>query len=45
MDKLFSNAVRWVGSSAVVPLRWIFRKKFSAGAAVDCQVQAVEAGN
>jgi hypothetical protein len=45
MDKLFSNAVRWVGSSAVVPLRWIFRKKFSAGDPADCQVQAVEAGN
>jgi hypothetical protein len=45
MDKLFSSVVRWVGSSAVVPLRWIFRKKFSAGVPADCQDQAVEAGN
>jgi hypothetical protein len=26
MDALFSSAVRWFGSSAVVPLRWIFGK-------------------
>jgi len=45
MDKLFSSAVRWVGSTAVVPLRWIFRKKYSAGDAEDCQVQGVKAGN
>jgi hypothetical protein len=45
MDKLFSSAVRWVGSVAIVPLRWIFRKKFSAGDSADCQVQGVKAGN
>ncbi len=45
MDKLFSSAVRWVGSTAVVPLRWIFRKKFSAGDSADCQVQGDTAGN
>jgi len=45
MGKLFSSAVRWVGSSAVVPLRWIFRKKFSAGDPADCLVPDVEAGN
>lgn len=39
MDKLFSNAVHWVGSTAVVPLRWILSKKFSAGDSADCQVQ------
>jgi len=45
MDKLFSSAVRWVGSTAVVPLRWIFSKKISAGVPADCQVQGVKAGN
>jgi len=44
LDKLFSSAVRWVGNTAVVPMRWIFRKKFSAGDATDCQVQGVKAG-
>jgi len=43
MDTLFSSVLRWVGSSAVVPLRWIFRKKFSAVDPADCQVQG--AGN
>jgi hypothetical protein len=45
MDKLFSSAVRWVGRTAVVPMRWIFRKKFSAGGLADCQVQGIKAGN
>ena len=45
LDKLFSSAVRWVGNTAVVPMRWIFRKKFSAGDSTDCQVQGVKAGN
>jgi hypothetical protein len=45
MDKLFSSAVRWVESTAVVPLRWIFRKKFSATESADCQAQSVNADN
>lgn len=45
MDKLFSNAMRWVGSTAVVPLRWILRKKFSAADPADCQLQGDKAGN
>jgi len=45
MDKLFSSAVRWVGSTAVVPLRWIFRKKLSAVDSADCQVQGARVGN
>jgi hypothetical protein len=45
MDKLFSSAMRWVGSAAVVPLRWIFRKGSFAGDSADCQVQGVKAGN
>jgi len=45
MDKLFSNAVRWAGSTAVVPLRWIFKKKFSAADPADCQLQGDKAGN
>jgi len=43
--KLFSSAVRWVGSTAVVPLRWIFSNKFSSGDSADCQVQGDTAGN
>ena len=45
LDKLFSSAVRWVGNTAVVPMRWIFRKKFSAGDSTGCQVEGVKAGN
>jgi hypothetical protein len=45
MDKLFSSAVRWVGSLAIVPLRWIFMKNIAAGDSADCQVQDVKAGN
>jgi hypothetical protein len=45
MDTLFSSVLRWAGSSAVVPLRWIFRKKFSAGDPTDCRVQDVDTGN
>jgi hypothetical protein len=39
METLFSSAVRWVESTAVVPLRWIFSKKFAARDSADCQVQ------
>jgi len=45
MDKLFSSAVRWVGSVAIVPLRWIFIKNISAGDSADCQAQGAKAGN
>ena len=45
LDNLFSSAVRWVGSVAIVPLRWIFMKNISAGNPADCQVQDVKAGN
>jgi hypothetical protein len=42
MDKLFSSAVRWAGSSAVVPLRWIFKKKFAGGDPDECQALQVQ---
>jgi hypothetical protein len=45
MDKLFSSAVRLVGNSAVVPLRWIFSKKVAEDDLQDCQRQGVEAAN
>jgi len=45
MDKLFSSAVRWVGRNAIVPMRWIFREKFSAGDSADCQIEDAKAGN
>jgi hypothetical protein len=45
MDKLFSSAVRWIGSTAVVPLRWIFRKYLSAGSPADCQARGVNVNN
>ena len=45
MDTLFSSAVRWVGSVAIVPLRWIFMKNISAGDPADCLVQGDKAGN
>jgi hypothetical protein len=43
MDTPLSRMLHWAGKTAVVPLRWIFRKTFSAGE-VDCQVQDVKAG-
>jgi len=45
MKNLLGRAVSWVGGSAAVPLRWIFRKKFSAGDSADCQFQGIKAGN
>jgi hypothetical protein len=45
MGQLFSSAVRWVGSFAIVPLRWIFMKNVSVGDTADCQAQGVKAGN
>jgi len=45
MGQLFSSAVRWVGSFAIVPLRWIFMKNISVGDTADCQAQGVKAGN
>ena len=44
MGKLFSSAVRWAGSNAVVPLRWIFRKKFSGGDPAECRDQGAKSG-
>jgi hypothetical protein len=43
VDRLLSRMLYWAGKTTVVPLRWIFRKTFSAGEA-DCQVQDVKAG-
>jgi hypothetical protein len=43
MDTPLSRMLYWAGKTAVVPLRWIFRKTFSAGEA-DCQGQDVKAG-
>jgi hypothetical protein len=45
MDKLFSSAVRLVGNSAVVPLRWILSKKVAEDDLQDCQRQGVEAAD
>jgi hypothetical protein len=36
MDTLLSRMLHWAGKTAVVPLRWIFRKTFSAGESADC---------
>jgi len=44
-DKLLGKILHWVGHGAVVPLRWIFKKKLSAGGVANCKVQDVEAGN
>ena len=44
VDKLLSSMLHWAGKTAVVPLHWIFRNKFSAGEPADCQVQDVKAG-
>ena len=44
MGNLFSSAVRWAGSNAIVPLRWMFKKKLSAGDDTDCLQQDPVAG-
>jgi hypothetical protein len=45
LDKLFSSAVRWAGNTAIIPMRWIFRKRFPAGDSTGCRAEAVETGN
>jgi hypothetical protein len=45
LDKLFSSAVRWVGNTAVVPLRWIVGKTFSAAEETECQAQGATAAH
>ena len=39
LKNLFSTAVRWVGSAAVVPLQWLFKKELSDEAADDCRAR------
>jgi len=34
---LFSTAVRWAGSAAVVPLQWLFKKELSTKGRDDCR--------
>ena len=43
LDKLFSSAVRWAGSAATVPLKWIFWQSLSGEEALDCE-EASEGG-
>ena len=45
LDKLFSSAVRWVGNTAVVPLRWVVGKTFSAAEDTGCQAQDANAAH
>jgi hypothetical protein len=37
LNDLFSTAVRWAGSAAVVPLQWILNKGLSAKGTDDCR--------
>lgn len=37
---LYSAALRWVGSAAIVPLQWLFKKELSAEGADDCRDDA-----
>jgi hypothetical protein len=41
LDKLFSSAVRWAGSAATVPLKWIFWQSLSGEEALDCEEASV----
>jgi len=36
LENLFSSAVRWAGSAAVVPLQWLFKEELSASGADEC---------
>jgi uncharacterized protein involved in outer membrane biogenesis len=37
LNELFSNAVRWAGSAAVVPLQWLLKHELSARGADNCR--------
>jgi len=37
LENLFSSAVRWAGSAAVVPLQWLFKEELSASGADMCR--------
>jgi len=37
LENLFSRAVRWAGSAAVVPLQWLFKEELSARGADECR--------
>ena len=37
LENLFSSAVRWAGSAAVVPLQWLFKKELSARSVDECR--------
>jgi len=37
LNNLFSTAVRWAGSAAIVPLQWLLTQELSAKAADDCR--------
>jgi hypothetical protein len=37
LENLFSSAVRWAGSAAVVPLQWLFKEELSASRADECR--------
>jgi hypothetical protein len=37
LQDLFSTAVRWAGSAAVIPMQWLFKQELSAKGAEDCR--------
>ncbi len=37
LNSLFSTAVRWAGSAAIVPLQWLLKQELSARAVDDCR--------
>jgi len=45
MNRLFSDAVRWAGSAAIVPLRWLLEKRLVAGDSADCRIEGAEGGD
>ena len=45
LNRLFSDAVRWAGSSAIVPLRWLLEKWLVGGDSADCRIEGAEGGD
>jgi hypothetical protein len=45
LNKLFSDAVRWAGSNAIVPLRWLLERRLVAGGSADCRIEGAEGGD
>lgn len=45
LKDIFSTAVRWAGSVAVVPMEWLFKKELTAKGTEDCRARNTRTAN